>query len=121
MLVSNGFFFFFLGGGGGKFFLLMFFDFSILKWSQRKFEKIESSNIYVVEIYDNKEHFPNLLSHIIDLCTLGTQKSNFYPTKNIAKIATFFTPPPATRIIGFHVIKLIRTHALMHEKSFFRL
>ena len=71
----------------------MFFDFSILKWSQRKFEKIESSNIYVVEIlYDNKEHFPNLLSHIIDLCTLGTLKSNFFLTKNRAKIATFFTP-----------------------------
>ena len=44
----------------------------------RKIDKIESSNIYVVEIYDAEQYFYRLLSHKIDLCTPGTQKTDFF-------------------------------------------
>ena len=75
----------------------------------------------MVQIYDDKEHFSKFLSHTIDLCTPGTQKSDFFTSKKASKIATFLNPPPATRIIEFLAIKLVQIHALTHEKSFFQL
>ena len=105
-------------GIGVNFFFWCFSLFNF-KWPPRKFEIRKTSNIYVVQIYDNKEHFHKFLSHIIDLCAPGTRKSDFHPSKKASKIATFLTPPPpATRIIGFLEMKLVQIHALMHRKSF---
>ena len=60
----------------------------------RKIDKIESSNIYVVEIYDAEEYFYRLLSHKIDFCTSGTQKTDFFSFENGGENGNFSNPVP---------------------------